>query len=312
MLNRKTALALVAALLLTYGVAAPLAANRQPAPVEAPPQSTPASPPTSEPPPATPAPEPPPPSTPASPPTSEPPPATPAPLPESVPSAPPTPVPPRHFFAPRSKEAWVAAANPLAVDAGIEILAKGGKALDAAVAVQAVLGLVEPQSSGVGGGAFLLYYDARSGKVSAIDGREKAPAGASPDMFMDEGRPMSFVEAVRSGRSTGVPGAIAMLYTAHAKFGALRWKELFDPAIRDASEGFHVPARLALFLGKARPFLRQRRSARCSRVRTGRSCRKGTCFLTPTTPRLCNASRRKVRALSTRERSRRISSRDAP
>src|SRR5580700_3543054 len=220
MLNRKTALALVAALLLTYGVAAPLAANHQPAPVEAPPQSTPASPPTSEPPPATPAPaaepaaeppapsaprpEPPPPSTPASPPTSQPPPATPAPLPESVPSAPPTPVPPWHFFAPRSKEAWVAAANPLAVDAGIEILAKGGKALDAAVAVQAVLGLVEPQSSGVGGGAFLLYYDARSGKVSAIDGREKAPAGASPDMFMDEGRPMSFVEAVRSGRSTGV------------------------------------------------------------------------------------------------------------
>src|SRR5579863_324963 len=203
MLNRKTALALVAALLLTYGVAAPLAAYRQPAPVEAPPQSSPASPPTSEPPPSTPGPaaepagEPPAPSTPASPPPATPAPAPsapspqPAPLPESVPSAPPTPVPPRHFFAPRSKEAWVAAANPLAVDAGIEILAKGGKALDAAVAVQAVLGLVEPQSSGVGGGAFLLYYDARSGKVSAIDGREKAPAGASADMFMDEGRPMS-------------------------------------------------------------------------------------------------------------------------
>ena len=266
MLNRKTALALVAALLLTYGVAAPLAAYRQPAPVEAPPQSSPASPPTSEPPPSTPGPaaepaaEPPAPSTPASPPPATPAPAPsapspqPAPLPESVPSAPPTPVPPRHFFAPRSKEAWVAAANPLAVDAGIEILAKGGKALDAAVAVQAVLGLVEPQSSGVGGGAFLLYYDARSGKVSAIDGREKAPAGASADMFMDEGRPMSFVEAVRSGRSTGVPGAIAMLYTAHAKFGALRWKELFDPAIRDASEGFLVPARLALFLGEGSPF----------------------------------------------------------
>src|SRR5580700_906575 len=141
--------------------------------------------------------------------------------------APATPAPPRlswfHRHRHPGQQAWVAAANPLAVEAGLSILARGGNAVDAAVAVQAMLGLVEPQSSGVGGGAFLLYYDAHSGHVTAWDGREIAPAGASADMFMEGGRPMSFVEAVRSGRSTGVPGAIGMLYTAHAKVGMLPW-----------------------------------------------------------------------------------------
>ncbi len=152
-------------------------------------------------------------------------------------------------------QAWVAAANPLAVQAGIEILAKGGNAIDAAVAVQTMLGLVEPQSSGISGGAFLMYYDARSREVSALDGREKAPAAAPANMFLDEhGKPLPFLEAVRSGRSTGVPGVIAMLYAAHAKFGSLRWKELFQPAIRAASQGFRVPARLAMFLGEGSPF----------------------------------------------------------
>jgi gamma-glutamyltranspeptidase/glutathione hydrolase len=152
-------------------------------------------------------------------------------------------------------QAWVAAANPMAVDAGLEILARGGKALDAAVAVQAMLGLVEPQSSGIGGGSFLMYYDAHTGKVSALDGREKAPLEARPDMFLDEhGKPLPFVEAVRSGRSTGVPGVIAMLASAQAKFGKLHWKELFQPAIHAASAGFRVPARLALFLGEGSPF----------------------------------------------------------
>ena len=152
------------------------------------------------------------------------------------------------------RQAWVAAANPMAVDAGLEILGKGGKAIDAAVAVQAMLGLVEPQSSGVGGGSFLMYYDARTGRVSALDGREKAPAGATPEMFLDEhGKPLPFIEAVRSGRSTGVPGAIAMLASAQAKFGALRWRELFQPAIRAAAAGFTVPARLAMFLGEGSP-----------------------------------------------------------
>jgi len=152
-------------------------------------------------------------------------------------------------------QAWVAAANPLAVQAGLEILAKGGNAIDAAVAVQTMLGLVEPQSSGIAGGAFLMYYDAGSREVSALDGREKAPAAAPANMFLDEhGKPLPFLEAVRSGRSTGVPGVIAMLYAAHAKFGSMRWRELFQPAIRAASQGFRVPARLAMFLGEGSPF----------------------------------------------------------
>jgi len=179
-------------------------------------------------------------------------------LPEALPPA--TPPPPVAksglFHRHRARgQAWVAAANPLAVDAGLEILGKGGSAVDAAVAVQTMLGLVEPQSSGIAGGAFLMYYDARSHEVSALDGREKAPAAASPDMFLDaHGKPLPFLEAVRSGRSTGVPGAIAMLYAAHSRLGVLRWKELFQPAIRAASQGFRVPERLASFLGEGSPF----------------------------------------------------------
>ena len=159
------------------------------------------------------------------------------------------------FHRHRHGQAWVAAANPMAVDAGLAILARGGSAIDAAVAVQAMLGLVEPQSSGVGGGAFLMYYDAHTGKVMALDGREKAPAGASADMFLDEhGKPLPFVEAVRSGRSTGVPGVIAMLWAAQKKLGKTHWQDLFEPAIRAARDGFHVPARLAMFLGEGSPF----------------------------------------------------------
>ena len=199
------------------------------------------------------------------PPAAQPPAAAPAPAvaeapPPATPVAPPAAAPPPrvslfHRRPHGAQPAWVAAANPLAVDAGLEILGKGGNAIGAAVAVQAMLGLVEPQSSGIAGGAFLLHYDAHTRKVSAVDGRERAPAGAQPDMFLDEhGKPLPFVEAVRSGRSTGVPGAIAMLYAAHAKRGALRWKELFQPAIRAASLGFKVPARLALFLGEGSPF----------------------------------------------------------
>jgi gamma-glutamyltranspeptidase/glutathione hydrolase len=149
----------------------------------------------------------------------------------------------------KSSSALVAAANPLAADAGAEILREGGSAADAAVAIQAVLGLVEPQSSGVAGGGFMLYYDAKSGVVSSIDGREKAPLGAAPDMFLDpSGRPLSYLQAVRTGRSTGVPGAIALLYAVHERFGVRPWRELFAPAIRAASEGFKVTPRLAGYL----------------------------------------------------------------
>ena len=127
--------------------------------------------------------------------------------------------------------AMVAAANPMAVDAGLKVLKAGGSAADAAVAVQAVVGLVEPQSSGVGGGAFMTYYDAKTHKVTAYNGRETAPAGATPDMFLGpDGKPMSRATAMLSGRSAGVPGAIAMLYLAHQQHGKLPWKALFGEA----------------------------------------------------------------------------------
>ncbi len=149
--------------------------------------------------------------------------------------------------------AMVAAANPMAVEAGLDMLRRGGTAMDAAVAVQAVLGLVEPQSSGIGGGAFLLYYDAATGDVTAYDGREVAPAGATPDMFMDGAEPMGFGAAVRSGRSVGAPGAVAMLAMAHGDHGKLAFGAALGPAIALAEGGFPVPRRMremtALLLG---------------------------------------------------------------
>jgi gamma-glutamyltranspeptidase/glutathione hydrolase len=142
----------------------------------------------------------------------------------------------------------VAAANPRAVEAGLEILRAGGSAVDAAVAVQAMLGLVEPQSSGIGGGAFLLYYDAAARQVTAFNGRETAPQGATADMFVGaDGKALGYSTAVTSGRSTGVPGAMPMLGKAHEKFGHLPWNALFEPAIRAAEDGIDTPKRLARF-----------------------------------------------------------------
>jgi len=150
--------------------------------------------------------------------------------------------------------AGVIAANPLAVDAGVAVLRAGGSAVDAAVAVQAALGLVEPKSSGLGGGAFLMYYDGKTGKVTDFDGRETAPAGATPDMFVrDDGKPLSFFDAVTSGRSTGAPGAIAMLGLAHQRYGHLPWKDLFGTAARAAADGFTVPQRMGRFINGTFP-----------------------------------------------------------
>ncbi len=143
----------------------------------------------------------------------------------------------------------VAAANPMAVEAGLQILRQGGNAVDAAVAVQTVLGLVEPQSSGLGGGSFMLYYDAKTKAITSFDGRETAPSGASAQMFLGEdGQPLPFLEAVNSGHSVGVPGAIDMLSLAHSEFGVLPWKAGFEPGIKLADEGFAVPDRLAMLL----------------------------------------------------------------
>jgi gamma-glutamyltranspeptidase/glutathione hydrolase len=137
----------------------------------------------------------------------------------------------------------VAAANPLAVAAGRQVLKQGGAAIDAAIAVQLVLTLVEPQSSGIGGGAFLMYYDGK--RVQAFDGRETAPAAADEHLFQHkDGSPMSRVEGIVGGRSTGAPGVLRMLELAHKEHGKLPWKTLFEPAIKLATEGFAVSPRL--------------------------------------------------------------------
>jgi len=148
----------------------------------------------------------------------------------------------------------VAAAHPLAVDAGVRILERGGSAVDAAVAVQAMLSLVEPQSSGIGGGAFLLHYEAATGAVTAFDGRETAPAGAKPDMFLDaSGEPLPWRDVVVTGRATGVPGVMPMLGAAHTRHGRLPWSALFDDVAESATEGFSVPQRLARFVSSPWP-----------------------------------------------------------
>jgi gamma-glutamyltranspeptidase/glutathione hydrolase len=137
----------------------------------------------------------------------------------------------------------VAAANPLAAEAGRQILAAGGSAVDAAVAVQFVLNLVEPQSSGIGGGAFLLHWDNQ--KVATLDGRETAPLAAKPERFLTpDGQPMKFYDAVVGGRSVGVPGTVRLLETAHKRWGKLPWKQLVEPAIKLADEGFAISPRL--------------------------------------------------------------------
>ncbi|MEY4426061.1 MAG: hypothetical protein RL535_359, partial [Pseudomonadota bacterium] len=149
-----------------------------------------------------------------------------------------------------TKKFAVAAANPLATDAGYQILKAGGSAVDAAVAVQMVLGLVEPQSSGIGGGAFLLHQDGKAGgKMEAFDGRETAPAAATESLFIGkDGKPMAFTEAQVGGRSVGVPGTVRMLEMAHKQHGKLPWAMLFQPAIALAEGGFKVSPRLNTLL----------------------------------------------------------------
>jgi len=149
-----------------------------------------------------------------------------------------------------TKGAMVAAANPHAVAAAIEILEKGGHAVDAAIAAHTVLGLVEPQSSGLGGGGFMVVYERSAEKLSVYDGRETAPAAATEDMFIREGEPLGFLDAWQSGLSVGVPGAVAMYQLAHSDHGRLAWQDVFQPAIRLATGGFEVSPRLAGFLQK--------------------------------------------------------------
>jgi gamma-glutamyltranspeptidase/glutathione hydrolase len=145
-----------------------------------------------------------------------------------------------------AKNWMIAAANPLAVEAGAKVLRAGGSAADALVAVQTVLGLVEPQSSGLGGGAFLVWYDAATGKLTTLDGRETAPLAARPTAFLnDEGEPLKFFDAVVGGLSVGTPGTPKLLEEAHKRWGKLDWAPLFQDAIDLADKGFTVSPRLA-------------------------------------------------------------------
>ncbi|MCV3738245.1 gamma-glutamyltransferase [Rhizobium sp. TRM96647] len=150
-----------------------------------------------------------------------------------------------------AKSYMVAAANPIAAATGAEILKQGGSAIDAAVAVQTVLGLVEPQSSGLGGGAFLVYYDAGRKRLVTLDGRETAPQRATPKLFLDkDGQPMEFMDAVVGGRSVGTPGTVRLLQEAHNRYGRMDWRRLFEPAAALAEAGFAVSPRLAALIAE--------------------------------------------------------------
>lgn len=150
----------------------------------------------------------------------------------------------------RAERHMISAANPLASRTGLEILRRGGSAVDAAIAALMVLNLVEPQSSGIGGGGFLLRYDGKSHGLEAYDGRETAPAATTPDLFLDrEGHPRPFAEVATGGLAVGVPGLMRMLEQAHADHGRLPWNSLFEPAIRLADDGFPISMRLNGMIG---------------------------------------------------------------
>jgi gamma-glutamyltranspeptidase/glutathione hydrolase len=164
----------------------------------------------------------------------------------------------------------VVAAHPAAARAGAAVLRRGGNAMDAAVTVQLVLGLVEPQSSGVGGGSFILHYDAASGRVRSYDGRETAPAAARGDLFLDaDGKPLPFATAVVSGRAVGVPGTLAALELAHRAHGRLAWSDVVAPAVVLAREGFAISPRLHALLARD-PYLPRDAAAEAYFYRDGK------------------------------------------
>ena len=151
----------------------------------------------------------------------------------------------------KAKDWMVTAANPLATQAGANILKQGGNAIDAMITTQLMLGLVEPQSSGIGGGAFLVYWDAKQKKLTTYDGRETAPLAATPQLFQDEhGQPMQFYDAVVGGRSVGTPGVVKLMWETHQKYGKLKWEQLFEPVIQVAKKGFAISPRLATLISK--------------------------------------------------------------
>jgi gamma-glutamyltranspeptidase/glutathione hydrolase len=176
----------------------------------------------------------------------------------------------------------VAAANPLAAAAGRDILRAGGSAVDAAIAVQLVLNLVEPQSSGLGGGAFIVHWDEAARRVITLDGRETAPAAARPDRFIGkDGKPMRFVEAVVGGRSVGVPGTPKLLEEAHRRWGKLPWPQVLAPAIKLAEDGFAISPRLNGLLSGEKNLAKDARAAAYFYEADGQAKAVGTILRNP-------------------------------
>ncbi len=157
----------------------------------------------------------------------------------------------------------IVAPHPLAAEAGRGVLRDGGSALDAAIAAAVMLTLVEPQASGIGGGGLMLHFEEETGTLQAWDGREAAPASATPALFLrPDGQPMSFPEAMEGGRAVGVPGLLRMLEAAHREHGRLPWARLMEPTIRAAQQGFAVTPRLSAAIGATAPALRRNPAAR--------------------------------------------------
>ena len=175
----------------------------------------------------------------------------------------------------------VAAAHPMAAEAGLAMLRAGGSALDAAIAAQAMLALVEPQSSGLGGGALMLHWDAATRRLAAWDGRETAPAAAPPTLFLKDGQPIGFLEAAVGGRAVGVPGANRMLEAAHRRAGKLPWAQLFAPAIAAAEDGFAVSPRLAALVVLEAERLRRDPQARAYFLPDNKPVAEGTRLRNP-------------------------------
>lgn len=185
--------------------------------------------------------------------------------------------------APVLAEDWmVVAAHPLASRAGARVLRQGGTAADAMIAVQLVLGLVEPQSSGLGGGAFLVWYDAASGKLTTLDGRETAPMAATPLLFQDaDGQPLGYMDALVGGRSVGVPGTPMLLAEAHARWGRLDWADLFTEAEEHATNGFEVSPRMATSIVANADTLDRFRATRDYFMPEGRGLKAGDTLKNP-------------------------------
>ncbi|MGF1776256.1 gamma-glutamyltransferase [Vibrio nomapromontoriensis] len=182
-----------------------------------------------------------------------------------------------------AKDWMVTAANPTASQAGADALARGGNAIDAMVAIQLTLGLVEPQSSGIGGGSFLVYWDAKDNNLTTYDGRETAPLKATGDLFIDDnGQPMKFYDAVVGGRSVGTPGTVKLLWDTHQKYGKLDWASLIEPTIALATQGFPISARLAALIEKDKAFLSRHPATRQYLLQSdGKAKTQGTVLKNP-------------------------------